>query len=61
MTYKTQDGDEHETFIEYNAPVTKREDLRPVLEDMAKEAEEALGMVRKTTTNEMHIKKNPPH
>ncbi|GAA5801139.1 hypothetical protein HPULCUR_006581 [Helicostylum pulchrum] len=44
VTYKTQDGDEHETFIEYNAPVTKREDLRPVLEDMAKEAEEALGM-----------------
>ncbi|KAG2234941.1 hypothetical protein BDF21DRAFT_467106 [Thamnidium elegans] len=44
VTYKTQDGGEHETFIEYNAPVQKREDLRPVLEDMAKEAEEALGM-----------------
>lgn len=46
MAYKTQDGGDHEAFIEYNAPVTKREDLRPVLEDMAKEAEEALGMVR---------------
>ncbi|GAA5808905.1 hypothetical protein MFLAVUS_002304 [Mucor flavus] len=44
VAYKTQDGGDHEAFIEYNAPVTKREDLRPVLEDMAKEAEEALGM-----------------
>lgn len=45
VAYKTADGAEHEVFIEYNAPVTKREDVRPVLEEMAKEAETALGMV----------------
>ncbi|KAG2201186.1 hypothetical protein INT47_012997 [Mucor saturninus] len=44
VAYTLADGTEHEAFIEYNAPVTKREDLRPVLEDMAKEAEAALGM-----------------
>ncbi|KAI9469653.1 MAG: hypothetical protein EXX96DRAFT_586980 [Benjaminiella poitrasii] len=44
VVYKTSDGSEHETFIEYTRPVTKREDVRPVLEDMAKEAEAALGM-----------------
>lgn len=45
VTYKTSDGTEHETFIEYTSPVKTRQDLRPVLEAMAKEAEEALGMV----------------
>jgi hypothetical protein len=45
VSYKKADGSEHEAFIEYNAPVSKREDLRPVLEAMAKEAEAALGMV----------------
>ncbi|RCH85492.1 hypothetical protein CU098_008424 [Rhizopus stolonifer] len=44
VSYTLPDGSEHETFIEYNAPVKKREDVRPVLEDMAKEAEQALGM-----------------
>lgn len=46
VTYKTIDGSQHESFIEYTAPVTIREDLRPVLQEMAKEAEAALGMVR---------------
>ncbi|KAI7898073.1 uncharacterized protein BX663DRAFT_270760 [Cokeromyces recurvatus] len=44
IVYKTMDGSEHEVFIEYIRPVTKREDVRPVLEDMAEEAEAALGM-----------------
>lgn len=45
VAYKTADGAEHQVFIEYIAPVTKREDVRPVLEEMAKEAEATLGMV----------------
>lgn len=45
VTYSLPDESQHEVFIEYNAPVTKREDLRIVLEAMAKEAEDALGMV----------------
>ncbi|GAN06916.1 hypothetical protein MAM1_0141d06406 [Mucor ambiguus] len=44
VAYKKADGSKHEAFIKYNAPVSKREDLRPVLEAMAKEAESALGM-----------------
>ncbi|KAI8333222.1 hypothetical protein BD560DRAFT_415029 [Blakeslea trispora] len=44
VSYTLPDGSSHETFIQYNAPVKKREDIRPILENMAKEAEEALGM-----------------
>ncbi|KAI8970266.1 hypothetical protein BDF20DRAFT_916094 [Mycotypha africana] len=44
VTYKNAEGKEDEVFIEYTSPVTKREDVRVVLEDMAKEAEKALGM-----------------
>jgi hypothetical protein len=45
VTYKTSDGSEHEAFIKYTSPVVKRDDVRKVLEEMAKEAEDALGMV----------------
>jgi hypothetical protein len=45
VEYEKEDGSKDEVFIEYNASVTKREDVRPVLEEMAKEAEAALGMV----------------
>ncbi|KAI8639686.1 hypothetical protein BD408DRAFT_420916 [Parasitella parasitica] len=44
VAYKKADGSEHEAFIEYNTPISRREDVRPVLEAMAKEAEAALGM-----------------
>ncbi|KAI8886279.1 hypothetical protein K501DRAFT_244552 [Backusella circina FSU 941] len=44
ITYKTSDGSEHEALIKYTSPVVKRDDVRKVLEEMAKEAEEALGM-----------------
>ncbi|KAF7729252.1 hypothetical protein EC973_004782 [Apophysomyces ossiformis] len=37
-------GEEEETFIEFKTPLTKREEVRPVLEAMAKEAETALGL-----------------
>ncbi|KAI8983482.1 hypothetical protein BDB01DRAFT_835578 [Pilobolus umbonatus] len=44
VTYKTADNKEDEVFIKYRSPVEKREDIRVVLEEMAKEAETALGM-----------------
>jgi hypothetical protein len=36
----------HQVTIPFKTPLQKREDIRPVLEAMAKEAEEALGLVR---------------
>ena len=39
------DGTKHETFIEFKTPLTKRDEIRPVLEAMAQEAESALGLV----------------
>lgn len=45
IIYKTSDNSEYEAFIEYNTPVTKIEDVPPILESMAIEAETALGMV----------------
>ncbi|OBZ89510.1 hypothetical protein A0J61_02444 [Choanephora cucurbitarum] len=44
VAYTLPDGSEHEAFIQFNEPVKQREDIRPILENMAKEAEEALGM-----------------
>ncbi|KAI9246737.1 hypothetical protein BDA99DRAFT_526815 [Phascolomyces articulosus] len=45
MSYKlTSEGEKQETFIEFKTPLTKREEIRPVLEEMAKEAESALGL-----------------
>ncbi|ORE01098.1 hypothetical protein BCV72DRAFT_299788 [Rhizopus microsporus var. microsporus] len=44
IIYKTSDNSEYEVFIEYNTPVTKIEDVPPILESMAIEAETALGM-----------------
>ena len=35
----------HQSVIYFKTPLEKREDIRPVLEAMAKEAEEALGLV----------------
>jgi hypothetical protein len=39
------DGTVKDAFITFQTPLTKREEIRPVLERMAKEAEEALGLV----------------
>ncbi|KAG2227994.1 hypothetical protein INT45_012018 [Circinella minor] len=45
MSYKLPgDGVKHEAFIEFKTPLTKREEIRPVLEGMAQEAESALGL-----------------
>ncbi|KAG0171191.1 hypothetical protein DFQ28_004096 [Apophysomyces sp. BC1034] len=44
LSYTMPDGEEQETFIEFETPLTKRQDIRPVLEAMAKEAETALGL-----------------
>lgn len=43
------DNETHQVSIPFKAPLQKREDIRPVLEAMAKEAEEALGLVRMKT------------
>lgn len=45
VEYTLSDGTSGEAFIEFKKPLTKREEIRPVLEDMAKEAETALGLV----------------
>jgi hypothetical protein len=45
VNYETTDGISGQAFITFNTPLTRREDIRPVLEEMAKEAEEALGLV----------------
>ncbi|KAI9258032.1 hypothetical protein BDA99DRAFT_484208 [Phascolomyces articulosus] len=45
VSYKLPDSDiEHEAFIEFPILLTKREEIRPVLENMATEAEAALGL-----------------
>ncbi|KAG2183206.1 hypothetical protein INT43_006210 [Umbelopsis isabellina] len=44
VEYELIDGSKHDAFITFETPLTKREQIRPVLEAMAKEAEEALGM-----------------
>lgn len=46
VSYKLPgDTQEQDLFIEFKTPLTKREQIRPVLEEMAKEAESALGLV----------------
>ena len=40
------DNQIHQVSIPFKTPLQKREDIRPLLEAMAKEAEEALGLVR---------------
>lgn len=46
VSYKLRgDNQEQDLFIEFSTPLTKREQIRPVLEEMAKEAESALGLV----------------
>ncbi|KAI8337254.1 hypothetical protein BC941DRAFT_353103 [Chlamydoabsidia padenii] len=45
VKYETTDGATGQVFIPFNTPLTKREQIRPVLEEMAKEAETALGLV----------------
>ncbi|KAI9322498.1 hypothetical protein BX666DRAFT_1843696, partial [Dichotomocladium elegans] len=49
VSYKLRGETEehHELFIEFKTPLSKREEIRPVLEEMAKEAETALGLVRR--------------
>ena len=44
-------NNEHEAFIEFPALLTKREEIRPVLENMAAEAEGALGLVCENLIN----------
>ncbi|KAI8146393.1 hypothetical protein BJV82DRAFT_534812 [Fennellomyces sp. T-0311] len=44
VSYTLPGGVKEETFIEFKTPLTKREQIRPVLEEMAKEAESALGL-----------------
>lgn len=44
--YLPNDNQTHQVSIPFKIPLQKREDIRPVLEAMAKEAEEALGLVR---------------
>lgn len=45
LSYVLENGEQGETFIQFATPLTKREEIRPVLEGMAREAEEALGWV----------------
>ncbi|ORE19877.1 hypothetical protein BCV71DRAFT_176848 [Rhizopus microsporus] len=47
VEYITTDGTEGTVSIPFKTPLTKREDIRPVLESMAKEAEDALGLVKR--------------
>ncbi|KAF1801254.1 hypothetical protein V8B55DRAFT_1389761 [Mucor lusitanicus] len=42
--YLPNDTEVHQISIPFKTPLQKREDIRPVLEAMAKEAEEALGL-----------------
>ncbi|KAG0166220.1 hypothetical protein DFQ28_007611 [Apophysomyces sp. BC1034] len=44
VAYTLPDGTNDEAFIEFKTPLVKREEVRPVLEAMAKEAETALGL-----------------
>ncbi|KAI8377926.1 uncharacterized protein BYT42DRAFT_572203 [Radiomyces spectabilis] len=44
VSYVLPDSTQGEVFIRFAQPLSKREDIRIVLEAMAKEAEEALGM-----------------
>ncbi|ORY99353.1 hypothetical protein BCR43DRAFT_489144 [Syncephalastrum racemosum] len=44
LDYTLEDGSQGECFIPFKTPLAKREDIRPVLENMAKEAETALGL-----------------
>ncbi|KAI9474867.1 hypothetical protein BDB00DRAFT_966270 [Zychaea mexicana] len=45
VSYTLPDDKEvHDAFIEFDTPLTKREEIRPVLENMASEAESALGL-----------------
>ncbi|CAO3594915.1 unnamed protein product [Absidia cylindrospora] len=44
VSYEKDNGTTGQVFIAFNTPLTNREDIRPVLQDMAKEAEDALGL-----------------
>ncbi|ORX51703.1 hypothetical protein DM01DRAFT_1337203 [Hesseltinella vesiculosa] len=44
VSYTLKDGMTDRAYIAFKTPLTKREDIRPVLEEMAKEAETALGL-----------------
>ncbi|KAI8992498.1 hypothetical protein BDB01DRAFT_717536 [Pilobolus umbonatus] len=46
IEYSVNNTEKGEVFIPFKTNLTKREEIRPVLEAMAKEAEEALGLVR---------------
>ncbi|KAI9271425.1 hypothetical protein BY458DRAFT_435842 [Sporodiniella umbellata] len=45
LDYTLSDGTTGETSIPFKTPLTDRNQIRPVLEAMAKEAENALGLV----------------
>ncbi|KAI8074476.1 hypothetical protein BC940DRAFT_288332 [Gongronella butleri] len=44
VNYTQKDGADGRVYIAFQSPLTKREQIRPVLEEMAKEAEAALGL-----------------
>jgi putative heme iron utilization protein len=45
VDYELRDGSKGQVSIPFETPLSKREEIRPVLEAMAKEAETALGLV----------------
>ncbi|KAI9309073.1 hypothetical protein BJ944DRAFT_155004 [Cunninghamella echinulata] len=46
VSYELSDGTSSQVYIHFKTPLTRREEIRPVLEEMAKEAETALGLVK---------------
>ncbi|CAO3618336.1 unnamed protein product [Cunninghamella blakesleeana] len=44
VLYELPDGTSSQVYITFATPLTKREQIRPILEEMAKEAEDALGL-----------------
>lgn len=60
--YLPNDTQVHRISIPFKTPLQKREEIRPVLEAMAKEAEEALGLVcSQFNMSIMAHMLNPPH
>lgn len=64
LDYQQANSNEtHQIAIPFKIPLEKRDDIRPVLESMAKEAEEALGLVtnleykiNRETINRLNVK-----
>ncbi|KAI9317047.1 hypothetical protein BX666DRAFT_1941420 [Dichotomocladium elegans] len=47
LSYLLASGARGKIFIEFKPPLTNRDQIRPALETMAREAEAALGLVKK--------------